>query len=137
MLLSVSKKVFGGSITSSGRSWYGSLMLDMRFWSSPIPRRSVVIRIWSLNSDMRRRGFYTTGRQRDRETERPQRWRDRRDRRDDEMQSLRSLHPYRWERADCICLINSLAIFGAAPLPSKAVTLPLATSLLLWRCVTE
>src|SRR5262245_11722126 len=59
MRLSVSKKVFGGSITSSGRSWYGSLMLDMRFWSSPIPRRSVVIRIWSLNSDMRRRGFYT------------------------------------------------------------------------------
>src|SRR5262245_51450072 len=88
MLLSVSKKVFGGSITSSGRSWYGSLMLDIRLWSSPIPRRSVVIRIWSLNSDMRRRGFYTTGRQRDRETKR---WRDRKDRRDDEMQSLGSL----------------------------------------------
>src|SRR5262249_3255556 len=40
-------------------------------------------------------------------------------------------------RADCICLINSFAIFDAAPLPSKAVTLPLATSLLLWRWAIE
>ena len=52
-------------------------------------------------------------------------------------QTLRPIRAYRCERADCICLINSLAIFGAAPLPSRAVTLPLATSLLLRRCVTE
>src|SRR5262245_26767921 len=51
MRLSVSKKVFGGSITSSGRSWYGSLMLDMRCLvlsaSAAVPdqSRSVVIRI--------------------------------------------------------------------------------------------
>src|SRR5215510_4663673 len=44
-----------------------------------------------------------------------------------------SLCPYFCERVDCICLINSFAIFGAAPLPSNAVTLPLATSLLLGR----
>jgi hypothetical protein len=51
----------------------------------------------------------------------------------DSYQTLRPLCAYRCGRADCICLINSLAIFGAAPFPSNALTLPLATSLLLWR----
>src|SRR5262245_35111403 len=63
MRLRVSRKVFGGSITSSGRSWYGSLMSDMRCQLPPCRdcnlNCSVVIRNLVVESDLQRRRFYT------------------------------------------------------------------------------